>query len=109
MSVAWTTRPTLERARESVALEALEARPQADVRIRRVLILDAADPLERTRDREARPLEQELAREQRPVQLALREDTFRHRANVLDGRARDAPCAVAMPPTTRAPPSASHR
>ena len=71
-------RAPLERAVERVALEAVEARPEADVRVRRVLVLDAADPLERAWDREARSLEQQLPREQRAVQLALREDALRH-------------------------------
>ena len=71
-------RPALERPREIVAAEALEARPQPDVRVRRVLILDPADPLERARDRYAHALEQELASEQRSVQLALREHAVGH-------------------------------
>jgi hypothetical protein len=63
---------------EVVSLELLEARPESDVRVRRVLVLDAPDPLERTREREARALEQELSREKCPVQLALREGALRH-------------------------------
>ncbi len=64
-------RAPLERAGEVVAPEPLEARPEPDVGVRRVLILDAADPLERARNREARAFEKQLAREQRAVQLAL--------------------------------------
>ena len=96
-----------EGSREIVAPEAFEARPEPDVRVRRVLVLDAAEPLQRTRDRQARTLEKKLPGEQCAVQLALRESALRHRATVPDGRASDTPCAVAMPPTTRIPPSAS--
>jgi hypothetical protein len=70
----------LERPRQGVALEILEARPQADVTGRRVLHLEAADPLERARDRQAPALEQELPGEESAVQLALREHAPAHRA-----------------------------
>src|SRR5215211_2733246 len=52
------------------ALEAGEPRPQSDVHRRRVLRLDAGDPLERRRQRQLAALEQQLAREQRAVELA---------------------------------------
>ena len=68
-------RPPLERARECVALEPVQPRPQADVHRGRVLRLDPADPLERPRDRRPRPLQQVLAGEEGPVQVALRERT----------------------------------
>jgi hypothetical protein len=54
----------LERAIERVALEPVEPRPQSDVHRRRVLRLDAADPLERLRQAVSLALEEELAREQ---------------------------------------------
>ena len=107
MSVAWTTERLSSARVRVVSLEPFEARPETDVRVRRVLILDASDPLERTRDRQAHALEEELAREERAVQLALRESAFHHRATVIDGRVSDTPCAAAIPPTTRSPPSAS--
>ena len=100
-------RTSFEGAREIVTPKAFEARPEPDVRVRCVLILDAGEPLQRARDRETHTLEEELAGEQCAVQLALRESALRHRATVPDGRASDTPCAVAMPPTTRSPPSAS--
>ena len=76
---------TLEGPGEIVPSEAVEARPQPDVGVRRVLVLDTADSLERARDRQAGALEQELSREQRAVQLAPREgslDARRHGANL---------------------------
>src|SRR6185436_14663400 len=102
-------RSALEGAREVGAAEPHDARPQPDVGVRRVLILDSADPLEYTRDRQTGALEQELSGEQGAVQLTLREGSLgvrRHGANLA---ATDAPgrWASAMPPTTRAPPTAS--
>ena len=101
-------RAALERPRQVAPPETLEARPEADVGVRRVLVLDAADPLERARDRETHALEQELSREQCAVQLALREGALAPR---LDA-SRSAPtaachCVAAIPPTTSAPPSTS--
>ena len=98
----------LERACQVVAAKTFETRPEPDVRVRRVLVLDTADPFERSRDRHTSPLEQELAGEERAVQLALRESALRHRATVPDDRASETPCAVAIPPMTSAPPTASH-
>ena len=69
----------LEQAREVVALEAREARPQPDVHRRRVLRLQAAHALEHARRCEVAALEQQLAGEQRPVEVALAEDALRHR------------------------------
>jgi hypothetical protein len=62
-----------QRAGELVPLEALEPRPEPDVRRGRVLRLDPADPFQRAGQRRLRPLEQELPREQRPVQLPFGE------------------------------------
>jgi hypothetical protein len=62
-------RAPLERAREVVAVEAFEARREADVRVGGVLVLDPAEALDRTRDANRRALDQELACEERPVQL----------------------------------------
>jgi hypothetical protein len=66
-------RAPLERAPELIALEPLEPRPEADVHRRRVLRLEAADALERTRKRLAAALQQQLASEHRAIELALRE------------------------------------
>ena len=81
----------LQRARQRVALEALQPRPQPDVHRRRVLRLQAAHALERPRDRERRALEQHLAGEQRAVELALGQDarlTARRRARRRDRPSR---------------------
>ena len=53
-----------------VALQALGARPEADVHRRRVLRLQAARPLEHAGQRLAAALEQALAREDRAIELA---------------------------------------
>ena len=66
----------LERTRERLALEALDARPESDVGGRRVLSLDPAHPLDRARQRQVRRLEQQLPREQRAVQLAPGQETL---------------------------------
>jgi hypothetical protein len=63
-------RPSLERARKGVALEAVEPRPQPDVHRRRVLRLQPTDALQGTGQRHAQPLEQQLARQQGAVELA---------------------------------------
>src|SRR6185436_7107011 len=98
---------SFECTREVVALEPAEARPEPDVRVRRVLILDPGNTLERARDRHAHALEQELAREQRAVQLALGERALRHGRTLASRLESCIPCAAAIPPTTSAPPSAS--
>ena len=101
-------RASLERARKIVSAKALEARPQPDVRVRRVLILDPAESLERARDRKARAVEEELAREERSVQLPLREGALasgRHCANLASVPGRDRRWTRAIPPMTRAAPS----
>ena len=64
----------LERPREGVALEAVEARGERQVRRRRVLRLEPAEPLDGAGRGERLSLEQELTREERPVELAPRED-----------------------------------
>ena len=99
----------LQGLREIVPSEAVEARPQPDVGVRRVLVLDTADSLERARDLQTGALEEELSCEQRSVQLTLREGSLggrRHGANLAatDPAGR---WARAMPPTTSAPPAAS--
>ena len=70
--------PPLERPRQVVALEPLDGRPEADVPVRRVLVLDPADPLEHPRDRQAHTLEEQLPGEERPVQLPRRQDSLGH-------------------------------
>ena len=74
-------RPALERPCEVVVAEGLEARPEPDVGIWRVLVLNAADAFERTGDGQRRAFEEELAGEQRAVQLALREHALAHGRN----------------------------
>ena len=66
--------PVDERARELLLAEPLEARPERDVRRRRVLRLHRHEPRDRFHDGHPPPLEQQLAREQRAVQLAQRQD-----------------------------------
>ena len=66
--------PPLERTREIAEREALEHRPEADVRRRGVLGLQTGDPLERAPDRDPGAGEKELAGEDGPVQRPRRED-----------------------------------
>jgi hypothetical protein len=68
----------LERAGQRVALEALQPRPEPDVRGGRVLRLEAADLLHGARQRQRLALEQELAGQQRAVQVASGEDALGH-------------------------------
>src|SRR5215472_14718369 len=86
-------RPASQRPRQRLALEPLEARPERDVRRRRVLRLDAAHPLDRPRQRQARALEQQLSRQHRTVELALREDSLR----VRHGRQATVPAVDLVP------------
>ena len=100
-------RASLERPREIVPPKALETGPEPDVRVRRVLVLDAAEPFQRSRDRQANPLEQQLPGEQRPVQLAPCERALRHGLTLARRPESCTPWAAAIPPTTSAPPRAS--
>ena len=68
----------LERARERVALEAGDPRPQPEVHRRRVLRLQPAHPLEHARGRQAGALQQPLAGEQRSIERAGGEDALSH-------------------------------
>ena len=74
-------RSALESARQLLAAEVLEARPEPDVRVRRVLILDATHPLECAGNGQRRAFEEQLSGQQRPVQLPLREHAFAHGRN----------------------------
>src|SRR4051812_25880181 len=65
--------PLLERGREIAALEALDARPEPDVAVRRVLVLDATHAFERDGDGDAGASEKQLAREHRAVELTCGE------------------------------------
>src|SRR5712692_7584320 len=65
-----------ERVRKCGASEISQSRPQTDVAGRRVLRLQAADGLERARQRKWGSLEQQLAREQGPIELARGEDAL---------------------------------
>ena len=67
-----------ERPRQVVALEPLDRRPEPDVPVRRVLVLDPADPLEHAWNRQPHALQEQLPGEQRPVQLPRRQDALRH-------------------------------
>ena len=70
MSVAFTTcRRATARTRSSGA-NAVEARPQTDVRRRRPLRLEPGDALDGLRDRQPVPPEEELSRERRAIELA---------------------------------------
>ena len=71
-------RAALERARELLATEALDPRPEVDVRRLDALRVQRADAIERARDRQAGALEQQLPREQSAVQLAHGQDTLAH-------------------------------
>ena len=55
-------------------LEALEARPEADVRVRRVLVLDAGEARQHIGDGQLGSLQEQLPREERAVQRALAQD-----------------------------------
>jgi hypothetical protein len=70
--------PPLEGAGQRVAIEALEPRPQSDVRRGRILRLQASDLLDRPRQPLRAPLEQELAGQEHPVQLTTGEDAVGH-------------------------------
>ena len=76
MSVPLTTVRAAKAASRSAASKPSDAVPQADVRRRRFLRLEAADPFRGGHDVEVRPLEQELARERGPVELPGRERAF---------------------------------
>src|SRR5262249_44278935 len=63
----------LESARQLLTPKAFEARPEPDVPVRRVLVLDPAHTVDCLRDREPRAAKEELAGEQRAIQLLLGE------------------------------------
>lgn len=65
-----------EGTREGLALEAVEARGERQVRRGRGLRLEPGETLDGAGRRERLALEQELAREERPIQLAPREDAL---------------------------------
>jgi hypothetical protein len=67
-------RPIGERTIEVVGREAGDARPQRDVRRRRLLRLEAGERLDRRDDRQRCRLDQVLPGERRPVQLRRRDD-----------------------------------
>src|SRR5262245_59024100 len=107
MSVAWTTERRSSARVRSSRPKPCHAGPETDVPVGGVLVVDAADQLECTTCRQAHALEQELTCEQRTVQVPLREDALSHRATVAERQVRVSPWAVAIPPTTRAAPTAS--
>jgi len=80
----------LERRGQRIALEVLQARPQADVHRRRVLRLDASDLLERPRQRHDGALEQPLASQQCAVELPLAERLHRVQFSASERAARSA-------------------
>ena len=77
-------RAPLERPREVGATESFEARRKADVRVRRVLVLDAAHSLDGPCERVAGRGRAQLAREERPVQLRAREGALSHRLSIVE-------------------------
>jgi hypothetical protein len=77
---------SLQRSRQRRALEALDARPEADVHRWRVLRLDAGELLERRGQRQVDSIEQPLAGEQRAVELLSAERS--HRTSVRYEAAR---------------------
>ena len=68
---------TRERLRQLVALEAVEPRPEREIRARRRLRLQPAEPLDRPHDAERLPFEQQLPLQQCAVQFAPCEETVR--------------------------------
>ena len=97
--------PVVERPGERVGLEALDPRPQGDVRRGRFLGLHPADRAGRLGDVDLRPMQQVLPRKRRPVELDARQHGqggFRgHRPRAQRGR-RSQTKAIAMAPTTMA-------
>jgi len=79
-------RAPLERARQRLALEAGDARPETDVPGRGVLRLQPADLLDGPGQGQAPPLKQQLPREQRPVELAPREHALGHWPDASAGK-----------------------
>ena len=67
-----------QRPLERPALEAVEPRPQREVRRRGQLRLQPGEPLDRSDGREPLAAQQQLPQQRRPVQLALREDSLGH-------------------------------
>jgi hypothetical protein len=65
--------PLFERARQLLLAKAGEARPERDVRRRRVLRLQSAEPLNRLLHAELPSLKQQLPFEERAVELAQRQ------------------------------------
>ena len=90
-SSALTSRAAGERLRQLVALEPLEPGPERQVRARRRLRLQAAEPLDRLRGPERPALEQQLALQQGAVELAPCEETLGagHAARLASVRASD--------------------
>jgi hypothetical protein len=69
----------LYRPPESLALEALKARPEREIRRRCPLRLQCRETLDRGHDRERFPFQQELSGQRRAIQLAQRQDGRVHR------------------------------
>jgi hypothetical protein len=77
--------PALQRPRQRVALQALDARPQPDVHRRRVLRLQATHSFQRARQRGPRPLEEKLAREQGAVQISCAQGSHGYSCSIHPG------------------------
>ena len=76
-----TMRTTLRSASspdERLGVEPREPGPEGEVRVRRLLRLQADEVLDGVEDRPVRPLEQQLAGQRRPVQRAQTEDVGTH-------------------------------
>ena len=97
----------LERPRQVLSPEALETGPEPHVSVRRVLILNSPDALERARNR--KPAREDVERaavgraENGPVQLALGENALGHGSTILP------PCSRPSWRSSRCPPSSSAR
>ena len=96
----------LERTGQLVALEAFDARPEADVHRRRVLRLNPADPVEGLGNGRLRAFEEQLPSQEGAVQLAFGEHTLAHGAKIA------AACSTmwgSVPRTARRPSSSTRR
>ena len=77
MSVPWIDAPPLERVGQASRSNPSTRRPEPDVPVRRVLVLDPRQIRSSARGiGEAHALEEQLAGEQRPVELLNREDAL---------------------------------
>src|SRR5919198_2505938 len=76
-------RPPFESAIEILPPEPLDTRPEPDVAVRRVLVLDPAQTLEHAGKRRAHALQEELPGEEPTVQRAFAQHSLRHDTDIL--------------------------